>query len=45
MSYFVKEFNVIKFIISDVIKVLEKKGIIEKDYLLVDNCSYSIFLF
>ncbi len=44
VSHLAKEFNVTKPTISDAIKVLEKKGIIEKDYSSADNRSYNISL-
>jgi hypothetical protein len=39
-----KEFNITKPTISDAIRVLDKKGIIKKDFSSVDNRRYSIRL-
>lgn len=44
VSHLAKEFNVTKPTISDAIKVLEHKGIVEKDFSSADSRSYSIFL-
>ncbi|MEX0273602.1 MAG: MarR family winged helix-turn-helix transcriptional regulator [Flavobacteriaceae bacterium] len=44
VSYLAKEFNVTKPTISDAIRVLEKKGLILKDFSSVDNRSYTIVL-
>ena len=44
VSYLAKEFNLTKPTISDAIKVLEKKGMIVKDYSSSDSRSYTIFL-
>ena len=42
VSHLAKEFNVTKPTISDAIRVLNKKGMIEKDFSSSDNRSYSI---
>ena len=44
VSHLAKEFNVTKPTISDAIKVLDKKGMIIKDFSSDDNRSYSILL-
>jgi len=44
VSHLAKEFNLTKPTISDAIRVLDKKGIIEKDFSLSDSRSYSISL-
>lgn len=44
VSHLAKEFNVTKPTISDAIRVLDKKGIIEKDFSSSDSRSYSISL-
>ena len=44
VSFLAQEFNVTKPTISDAVKVLHKKGFIEKDYSPADNRSYTIFL-
>ena len=44
VSHLAKEFNVTKPTISDAIKVLEHKGIVEKDFSSADSRSFSIFL-
>jgi len=44
VSYLAKEFNVTKPTISDVIRVLDKKGLVEKDYSSADSRSYSLFV-
>ena len=44
VSHLAKEFNVTKPTVSDAIRVLEKKEMIEKDYSSPDNRSYSISL-
>ncbi|MET7029942.1 MarR family winged helix-turn-helix transcriptional regulator [Sediminicola luteus] len=44
VSHLAKEFNITKPTISDAIKVMDKKGIISKDFSSVDNRSYSIRL-
>lgn len=44
VSHLAKEFNVTKPTISDAVRVLDKKGIISKDFSSVDNRSYSISL-
>ncbi len=44
VSYLAKEFNITKPTVSDAVKVLEKKGMIQKDYSSPDSRSYSIFL-
>ena len=44
VSYLAMEFNLTKPTISDAIRVLDKKGFIEKDYSSDDSRSYTIFL-
>ena len=44
VSHLAKEFNVTKPTISDAIKVLDKKGLIVKDYSSPDSRSYTIML-
>lgn len=44
VSHLAKEFNVTKPTISDAIKILDKKGMIRKDFSFSDNRSYSIAL-
>ena len=44
VSHLAKEFNVTKPTISDAIKVLDKKGLITKDFSSADNRSYLIDL-
>jgi len=44
VSHLAREFNVTKPTISDAVKVLDKKGIIVKDYSLADSRSYLIHL-
>lgn len=44
VSHLAKEFNVTKPTISDAIRMLDKKGLIEKDYSTSDSRSYRIFL-
>jgi len=44
VSHLAKEFNVTKPTVSDAIKVLDKKGIIIKDFSSTDSRSYSITL-
>lgn len=44
VSHLAKEFNVTKPTISDAIKVLDKKGLIIKDYSSSDSRSYTILL-
>ncbi len=44
VSHLAKEFNITKPTISDAIKVLDKKGIIFKDYSPIDQRSYTIQL-
>lgn len=44
VSALAKEFNVTKPTISDAVKVLDKKGLIEKDYSSSDSRSYSVTL-
>lgn len=44
VSYFAKEFNVTKPTISDAVKVLLKKGYLEKDYSPTDNRRYNVLL-
>lgn len=44
VSHLAKEFNVTKPTISDAIRVMDKKGLITKEYSSSDNRSYSIGL-
>ena len=44
VSHLAKEFNVTKPTVSDAIRVLDKKGIIKKDFSSSDSRSYSISL-
>ncbi len=44
VSHLAKEFNVTKPTVSDAIKILDKKGLIIKDFSSSDNRSYSISL-
>ena len=44
VSHLAKEFNITKPTISDAVRILDKKGIITKDYSSNDNRSYSIKL-
>ena len=44
VSYLAKEFNVTKPTISDAVRVLLKKGYVEKDYSLADNRRYNLQL-
>ena len=44
VSYLANEFNITKPTISDAIKVLERKKLIEKDYSSSDSRSYTVFL-
>lgn len=44
VSYLAKEFNLTKPTISDAVKVLEKKGLIIKDYSGADSRSYIMLL-
>ena len=44
VSYLANEFNLTKPTISDAIKVLNKKGLIQKNYTEFDNRSYTISL-
>ena len=44
VSHLAKEFNVTKPTVSDAIKVLDKKGLIIKDFSSSDSRSYSILL-
>lgn len=44
VSHLAKEFNVTKPTISDAIRVLDKKGLITKEYSSIDSRSYSIGL-
>jgi len=44
VSYLSQEFNVTKPTVSDAVKALEKKGLIEKDYATADSRSYRIRL-
>lgn len=43
VSHLAKELNVTKPTISDAVRVLEKKGLVEKSYSRVDNRSYNLF--
>lgn len=42
VSHLAKEFNVTKPTISDAVRVLDNKGLLEKDYSSVDNRSYTL---
>ena len=42
MSYLAKEFNVTKATISDAVRVLLKKGYLEKDFSPIDNRRYNL---
>lgn len=42
VSHLAKEFNITKPTVSDAVRILDKKGIIVKDFSRVDNRSYSI---
>lgn len=44
VSHLAKEFNVTKPTISDVVKVLHNKKIVEKNFAQVDSRSYTLFL-
>ena len=44
VSHLAREFNVTKPTVSDAIRVLDKKGLIEKDFSSADSRSYSISL-
>lgn len=44
VSYLAKEFNVTKPTISDAVRVLDKKGLITKDFSSEDSRRYTIFL-
>lgn len=44
VSYLAKEFNVTKPTISDAVKVLDKKGMVSKDFSSSDSRSYSLRL-
>lgn len=44
VSYLAKEFNVTKPTISDAVKVLINKGMLEKDFSNADNRRYNLFL-
>jgi len=44
VSHLAKEFNVTKPTVSDAIRILDKKGLIEKDFSSSDSRSYSISL-
>lgn len=44
VSHLAKEFNVTKPTVSDAIKILDKKGLINKDFSSTDSRSYSIGL-
>lgn len=44
VSHLAKEFNITKPTVSDAIKILDKKGLIKKDYSSSDSRSYSMFL-
>ncbi|MAO10841.1 MAG: MarR family transcriptional regulator [Flavobacteriaceae bacterium] len=44
VSHFAKEFNVTKPTVSDAIRALLKKELIEKDFSSTDSRSYSVFL-
>jgi len=44
VSHLAKEFNVTKPTISDAVRVLDKKGMVIKDFSSSDNRSYSILL-
>jgi len=44
VSYLAKEFNVTKPTISDAVRVLLKKGYVEKDYSPTDNRRYNLQL-
>lgn len=44
VSYLAKEFNVTKATVSDAVKVLIKKGYLEKDYSPTDNRRYNLLV-
>ena len=44
VSHLAKEFNITKATISDAVRVLDQKGMIEKDFSSSDSRSYSILL-
>ncbi|HNP20285.1 MAG TPA: helix-turn-helix domain-containing protein [Fulvivirga sp.] len=44
VSHLAKEFNVTKPTISDAIKILDKKGFVEKEYSSTDSRSYTLLL-
>lgn len=44
VSHLAKEFNITKPTVSDAIKILDKKGMIVKDFSSTDNRSYSMHL-
>ena len=44
VSHLAKEFNITKPTISDAVRILDKKGLITKDYSSTDSRSYSIQL-
>jgi len=44
VSHLAKEFNLTKPTISDAVKVLDKKGLVKKDYSPTDNRSYILFV-
>ena len=44
VSHIAKEFNITKPTISDAVRILDKKGLITKDFSSVDSRSYSIQL-
>ncbi len=44
VSHLAKEFNVTKPTISDVVRVLLKKGLVQKDFSGTDSRSYTVFL-
>ncbi len=44
VSHLAKEFNITKPTVSDAIRVLDKKGLIVKDYSSADSRSYTILL-
>jgi DNA-binding MarR family transcriptional regulator len=44
VSHLAKEFNITKPTVSDAIKILDKKGMILKDFSSLDNRSYNIHL-
>lgn len=44
VSYLAKEFNITKATVSDAVKVLLKKGLLEKDFSPTDKRRYNLFL-